>query len=47
MRPSGSGYIYNLSTNGLTQGSDYTIRIRVNDPLNGTIIQQAVLQPKK
>jgi hypothetical protein len=47
MRPSGSGYIYNLSTSGLTQGSDYTIRIRVNDPLNGTIIQQAVLQPKK
>ena len=47
MRPSGSGYIFNLSTNGLQQGSDYTIRLRVGDPLNGTIIQQAVLQPKK
>jgi hypothetical protein len=46
MRLSGTGYIYNLSTKGLIQGSDYAVRIR-SGSTTGPIILQAVLQPKK
>lgn len=46
MRLNGGGYIYNLTTKGLTQGKDYAVRIRSGSSA-GPIILQAVLQPKK
>ena len=46
MRPNGAGYIYNLTTKGLTQGKDYAVRIRTVSS-TGPVILQAVLQPKK
>ena len=46
MRVNGGGYIYNLSTKSLTQGKDYTIRIRVG-AVDGPIILRALFQPKK
>jgi len=46
MRVSGSGYIYNLSTKGLTTGQDYTIRIRAGST-SGPIILTAVLRTTK
>src|SRR4029450_8536353 len=46
MRPNGGGYIYNLTTKGLTQGKEYAGRIRTGSS-TGTIVLQAVLQPKK
>ncbi len=36
----------NLTTQGLTQGSDYEVRIRVGST-SGPIIAEAMLQPKK
>jgi hypothetical protein len=46
MRVNGSGYMYNFSTKVLTQGKDYTIRIRVGS-ITGPIIARALFQPKK
>ncbi len=46
MRLNGSGYIYNLTTKGLTPSMDYAVRIRSGSS-SGPIILQAVLQPKK
>ena len=46
MRANGAGYIYNLTTKGLTQGKDYAVRIRTVSS-TGPIVLQAVLQPKK
>jgi hypothetical protein len=46
MRINGGGYIYNFTTKNLTQGQDYTIRIRVGSP-TGPIILRALFQPKK
>jgi hypothetical protein len=46
MRLNGNGYIYNLSTKGFSAGSDYTVRVRLGGT-DGTIVQSAVLQPKK
>jgi VCBS repeat-containing protein len=48
MRVADGKYIYNLSTKGLTIGSDYTIRIRVGtSSTTGTIILRALLSTKK
>ena len=41
MRLSGGQYLYNLSTKGMTQGRDYTIRVRVGSS-TGTIINGAL-----
>ncbi len=46
MRINGGGYIYNFTTKNLTQGQDYTIRIRVGST-TGPIILRALFQPKK
>ena len=46
MRVNGGGYIYNFTTKNLTQGQDYTIRIRVGST-TGPIILRALFQPKK
>ena len=46
MRVQSGGYMYNLTTQGLVQGSDYEVRIRVGSTL-GPIIAEALLQPKK
>ena len=46
MRLNGGGYIFNLTTKGLTQGTDYAVRIRSGSS-TGPIILQAILQPKK
>ena len=46
MRLNGGGYIFNLTTKGLTQGADYAVRIRTGSS-TGPIILQAILQPKK
>jgi hypothetical protein len=46
MRIADSMYIYNLATKTMTQGKDYTIRIRLGAS-NGPVILAAVLQPKK
>ncbi|CAA9358369.1 MAG: filamentous haemagglutinin family outer membrane protein [uncultured Chloroflexia bacterium] len=41
-----SKHMYNLSTKGLTAGTDYTIRIHTGST-SGTVIANAVLQPRK
>jgi len=46
MRMSGGMYIYNFATKTLTQGKDYTIRIREGSS-TGPIILRALFQPKK
>jgi hypothetical protein len=46
MRVSGNGYIYNFSTKKLTQGKEYTIRIREGSA-SGPVILRALFQPKK
>ena len=46
MRVNGGGYMYNFSTKQLTQGKDYTIRIR-DGSTTGPIILRALFQPKK
>ena len=46
MRLNGGGYIFNLTTKGLTQGTDYAVRIRSGSS-TGPIVLQAILQPKK
>jgi hypothetical protein len=46
MRVQSGGYMYNLTTQGLVQGSDYEVRIRVGST-SGPIIAEAMLQPKK
>ena len=46
MRVNGGGYMYNFTTKNLTQGQDYTIRIRVGST-TGPIILRALFQPKK
>ena len=46
MRLNGGGYIFNLTTKGLTQGTDYAVRIRTGST-TGPMILQAILQPKK
>jgi hypothetical protein len=46
MRMSGGMYLFNLSTKGLRQGSDYTLRVRSGSS-TGSIILKALFQPKK
>ncbi len=46
MRVNGGGYIYNFTTKNLKKGQDYTIRVRLGDPLTGPIILRALFQPK-
>jgi hypothetical protein len=46
MRTSGGMYIYNFNTKLMTQGQDYTIRIREGSS-TGPIILRALFQPKK
>jgi hypothetical protein len=46
MRISGGMYIYNFNTKLLTQGKDYTIRIREGSS-TGVILLRALFQPKK
>ncbi len=46
MRQADGMYIYNFTTKQLTQGQDYTLRIRSGSG-TGTILTSAVLQPKK
>ena len=46
MRLSAGMYIYNLATKGMTQGKDYTLRVRSGSS-TGPIILRALLQPKK
>jgi hypothetical protein len=46
MRLSGGMYMYNLSTKPMTQGKDYTIRVRVGSS-TGTVMKSALFQPKK
>jgi hypothetical protein len=46
MRIADGMYIYNLATKSLTQGKDYTVRVRLG-AVDGPIILAAVLQPKK
>jgi hypothetical protein len=46
MRLSGGMYMYNLSTKPMTQGKDYTIRVRVGSS-TGPVIKSALFQPKK
>jgi hypothetical protein len=46
MRVSGGMYLYNLSTKGLKQATDYTLRVRSGSS-TGPVILKALLQPKK
>jgi hypothetical protein len=46
MRIADGMYMYNLATKNLTQGKDYSVRIRLGSS-SGPIILAAVLQPKK
>ncbi|MGH3508393.1 MAG: hypothetical protein ACRDO2_14435, partial [Nocardioidaceae bacterium] len=46
MRLASGTYLYNLATKGLTQGKDFTLRVRSGSS-TGPIILRALLQPKK
>jgi len=46
MRISGGMYMYNFATKPLTQGQDYTIRVREGSS-SGPVLLRALFQPKK